>query len=132
MKFKLFPVILTAALTSVVTLFVAAHYQKNIPFLTANAHQFNLPVNYASYNDGNSVIKSGGGPVDFEPAAASSVKAVVHIKTTIKGRVVSEQPQDFGDLFGQMFGGGQQQYYIPPQIGSGSGVVISPDGYIVT
>ncbi|HXS35402.1 MAG TPA: trypsin-like peptidase domain-containing protein [Flavipsychrobacter sp.] len=131
MKFKLFPVILTAALTSVMTLFIAAHYQKNIPFLTANAHQFNIPVNYASYTEGNSVIKSGG-PVDFEPAAASSVKAVVHIKTTIKGRVISEQPQNYGDLFDQMFGGGQQQYYIPPQIGSGSGVVISPDGYIVT
>jgi serine protease Do len=34
------------------------------------------------------------------------------------------------DLFTQLFG--QQQYVVPSQQGSGSGVVISPDGYIVT
>jgi Do/DeqQ family serine protease len=127
MKFKLFPVILTAALTSVITLFVAAHYQNKIQFFAA-ASQHSLPVNYAGYTEGNGAIRSVP-PVDFQPAAEAAVKAVVHIKTSTKGRTVTTQPQ-MDDFFGQLFG--QRQYYIPPQMGSGSGVVISPDGYIVT
>ncbi len=124
MKFKLFPVVITAALTSVLTLFIAGHYQHQFPVF-ANGHQ-NLPVNYTSY--GNTTVPSGTAPTGFENAAEASVKAVVHIKTTTKARtVVAEDPND---IWGNIFG--QRQYYIPQQMGSGSGVVISPDGYIVT
>lgn len=126
MKFKLFPVIITAALTSVITFSIAAHFQHQGPF--SNSNETGIPVHYANY--GNTVTGSTG-PVNFEDAAASSVKAVVHIKTTTQGRtVVAQAPDMFGDMFGNMFG--ERQYYIPPQMGSGSGVVISPDGYIVT
>ncbi|OJW84391.1 MAG: hypothetical protein BGO69_11610 [Bacteroidetes bacterium 46-16] len=127
MKFKLFPVVITAALTSVLTLGIAARYQNHIPFVTSQ--NTTLPVNYASYTDGSTVLKNNAGAVDFQNAAEGSVKAVVHIKTTTKARaVVADDP--FSQMFGDMFG--QRQYYIPPQMGSGSGVVISPDGYIVT
>lgn len=126
MKSKLFPVILTAALTSASTVFLTARYQDDLPAFARNEVQ--PPVNYASYNS-NAVTTRGAAPVDFQPAAEASVKAVVHIKTQINARAVANDP--FGnDFFGDLFG--RRQMYMPPQQGSGSGVVISPDGYIVT
>ncbi len=128
MRFKLFPVVLTAAVTSVLTLGIAARFHNHLPFVTAQ-NENQLPVNYASYTDGGPTLRSSAGAVDFQNAAEGSVKAVVHIKTTTNARaVVADDP--FADLFGDMFG--QRQYYMRPQMGSGSGVVISPDGYIVT
>lgn len=122
MKFKLIPVVLTAAITSVCTLFIAAKYQDRLPFASSQANS--LPVNYAGYKfTGASSVP----PADFEQAASASVQAVVHIKTQTKGRTVTARS---GDFFEQFFG--PQQYYMPPQMGSGSGVVVSPDGYIVT
>lgn len=128
MKFKLFPVVLTAAITSVLTLGVAARFQHHS--LLGSAQERNaLPVNYASYTDGGPTLRNNPAAVDFQNAAEGSVKAVVHIKTTTKARtVVATDP--FADLFGDMFG--ERQYRMAPQMGSGSGVVISPDGYIVT
>ncbi len=123
MKSKLFPVILTAALTSVMTMFAVSHFRPNLPYFTAAGTPRTLPVNYASYN--NSTTPTA--PVRFEDAAQSSVKAVVHVKTTIAER---RGVYDNNDMFSQLFG--PQQYMIPQQQGSGSGVVISADGYIVT
>jgi len=126
MKFKLIPVVLTAALTSVTTLFIAGKFQDDLPFMQKETR---LPVNYAGFNTSD-MVKSVP-PADFESAAAASVQAVVHIKTQTKGKtIVANDPFFDNDFFGNMFG--QRQYYIPPQQGSGSGVVISPDGYIVT
>jgi Do/DeqQ family serine protease len=73
--------------------------------------------------------------VDFSYAAAKVTPAVVHIKSTIKagsrgGRAQSIPPQlreFFGDQFGQLEPQNQQ-----PSMGSGSGVIISDNGYIVT
>lgn len=126
MKSRILPVVLTAALTSLGTFFLAARYGNQNPLFTTNNTQ-QLPVNYAGLGD--RPIASGAAPVDFQAAAEASVKAVVHIKTTIKSRtVVATDPMEqfFGDMFGQ------RQYTLPPQMGSGSGVVVSPDGYIVT
>ncbi len=122
MKLKFIPVVLTAALTSVFTLFIAGKYQDRLPFVSSEVK--NLPVNYANYKF---VGASSIPPADFEQAASASVEAVVHIKTQTKGRKVTART---GDFFEQFFG--PQQYYMPPQMGSGSGVVVSPDGYIVT
>lgn len=122
MKFKLLPVILTAAMTSVVTLFVVSRFQTNVPYFSMAESK--TPVKFASY-DNNAV--SGSGIVSFEAAAANSVKAVVHIKTTTQGRTVIANSND---MFSRLFG--PQQYYIPPTQEAGSGVVISADGYIVT
>lgn len=123
MKFKLFPVILTASVTSVATLFAVSHFQQSVPYI-GMAQNRQLPVSYASYN-GASVAA----PVNFENAAEGAVKAVVHIKTSTSGRIVTDN--SMGDVWSQLFGQ-QRQFYIPPQMGSGSGVVVSSDGYIVT
>ena len=122
MKSKLIPVILTAAVTSVMTFMAASHFRDSVPYFTA-ATSNQLPVNYASYSGAPSPA-----PANFEMAAESSIKAVVHIKTATQARLVTGS--DPNDVFSQLFG--QRQYYIPSQQGSGSGVVISPDGYIVT
>ena len=80
-------------------------------------------------------------PVDFEKAAEAAVPSVVHIKTIIKARQVAGRGQQnpFGDMFGnddmlkKFFGdGGGQQFSQPEQRASGSGVIMSSDGYIVT
>ena len=82
-------------------------------------------------------------PVDFEKAAGAAVPSVVHIKTTTKfkevaGRQGQGDDQDpFGgmnnDLFRRFFGEGEGRAMPQPdQKASGSGVIISGDGYIVT
>lgn len=82
-------------------------------------------------------------PIDFEKAASAAVPSVVHIKTTTKfkqvsGRVAPGQEQDpfggmsGGDLFRRFFGEGDGRELQQDQKASGSGVIISPDGYIVT
>lgn len=123
MKPKLIPVIFTAAITSLVTFFIASHYLRQD--ITIAAAERQLPVNYTGFTGENN---NSTGHVDFVNAAESSVKAVVHVKSTTKARVV--QGNNVGDVFSQLFG--PRQYYIPSQVESGSGVVISPDGYVVT
>ena len=67
---------------------------------------------------------------DFTVAAEKTVNAVVHVKTTYKQNNVNQPSmQDF--FFGNPFGGGQFGQRMP-QMASGSGVIISTDGYIVT
>jgi len=120
MKSKLIPVILTAAVTSVMTIFAVSHFQHNAPYFTAVNESPVTQVKYAGF-DNTPTINSG--PANFEAAAASSVKAVVHVKTMINAHIVQSN-----DFFSQFYGPRQ----TPAQEGSGSGVVISPDGYIVT
>ncbi|RYD51835.1 MAG: PDZ domain-containing protein [Sphingobacteriales bacterium] len=127
MKSRILPVVLTAAATSLVTLFAANQFPEVAHKLSPTYSSRQLPVNYVDYGDNSTTVRSAA-PVDFQAAAEASVKAVVHIKTTTKPttRVVR-------DPFMEMFGfDGNQIQRIPPQMGSGSGVVISPDGYIVT
>ncbi|HQE12296.1 MAG TPA: trypsin-like peptidase domain-containing protein [Flavipsychrobacter sp.] len=123
MKLKLFPVIITAAITSLITFFLFAKFQDKLPFAVEATNS--MPVNYANYK---LVGAQGVPPADFEQIASASVQAVVHVKTQTKGRTVIAKSDD--DFLNQFFG--PQQYYLPPQTGSGSGVVVSPDGYIVT
>ena len=69
---------------------------------------------------------------DLTYAAEKSVHAVVHIQTMIKNQVYGGgSGNPFFDFF---FGDRGQQYQQEPQYtrASGSGVIISPDGYIVT
>ncbi|MDE3252704.1 MAG: trypsin-like peptidase domain-containing protein, partial [Bacteroidota bacterium] len=95
-----------------------------------------VPVNYAGFFGNNN---NSSPVVDFTPAATSATPAVVHIKTKTKARQVSNNSQQrfrnpfsdlFGDDLGGFFGGGPRM--IPEQRASGSGVIITDDGYIVT
>lgn len=97
-----------------------------------------LPVNYAGFFDKNNIP---AGPVDFTAASTAATPAVVHIKTRTKERQVTnnlpKRRNPFSDLFGDDdpfsdFFGGPRTSIIPEQRASGSGVLISNDGYIVT
>ncbi|UPT71469.1 MAG: trypsin-like peptidase domain-containing protein [Flavobacterium sp. JAD_PAG50586_2] len=82
----------------------------------------NSIVTTASNNYGRNVGFSTEG-VDFTTAAENTVHTVVHVKN-VSMRTVSDPIMEF--FYGSR--GGQQQ----EQIGTGSGVIISQDGYIVT
>ena len=75
-------------------------------------------------------------PVDLTQAAENSLHAVVHIKSTQQAKEQTVTVRDpFAEIFGDIFGnGGRQQRRVQtqPRVGSGSGVIISKDGYIVT
>ena len=83
-------------------------------------------------------------PVDLTYAAEKSLPSVVHILSTKNSKVqtVEVESDPFSDFFGDPFGffgnpqgnGGKQKRSVrtPKQQGSGSGVIISADGYIVT
>jgi serine protease Do len=80
-------------------------------------------------------INVPGNPGDFTYAAEKSTPAVVHIKTKAKQRP-RQQMNPFEDLFGgfgdPFGGGGRRQSPQQQPEASGSGVIISADGYIVT
>ena len=82
------------------------------------------------------------GSVDFTQPAAAALPTVVHIKTKTNAKQVSnnlpknQRPKNpFSDFFGddmmeEFFG--NRKGYVPEQRASGSGVIISADGFIVT
>ena len=69
---------------------------------------------------------------DFTYAADMAVHAVVHIRSTVNER--SSGRGEYFDPFEFFFGNGRgfQERTPRPRSGSGSGVIISTDGYIVT
>lgn len=83
-------------------------------------------------------------PVNLTYAAEKSLPSVVHILSTKNSKVqtVEVENDPFSDFFSDPFGffgnpqgnGGKQRRSVrtPKQQGSGSGVIISADGYIVT
>ncbi|WP_257669557.1 trypsin-like peptidase domain-containing protein [Parapedobacter tibetensis] len=79
------------------------------------------------------VVSSTGNP-DFTQAAAVVAPAVVNIKTTYAARQSrGGGGQDPLDLFEEFFGmPRQRQQRAQPAQATGSGVIISDDGYIVT
>ena len=81
-------------------------------------------------------------PVDLTFAAEKALPAVVHIRYVQNSKVqtVEVESDPFSDFFGDFFGspgrgnGGKQkrQVQTPKREATGSGVIISADGYIVT
>lgn len=69
---------------------------------------------------------SYSGMVDFTAAASATVDAVVHVKIRSQYTVV-ENP-----IYNFLFGRPNYQQQEMPVVASGSGVIISRDGYIVT
>lgn len=70
---------------------------------------------------------------DLTDAADKSIHAVVHIKSTAKGKtaVVRRAPDIYDFFFGDGMGR-EQRVQTQPKVGFGSGVILSADGYIVT
>ncbi|MBP4138297.1 trypsin-like peptidase domain-containing protein [Flavobacterium geliluteum] len=101
---------------------------------TLGAYKLLFDSNGSVFGKGNSVvtlapesytknIAYAGEAVDFTEAADKTVHSVVHVKN-VSRRTVTNPMLEF--FYG--YGGAQQQ----EQVGTGSGVIISEDGYIVT
>jgi serine protease Do len=93
-----------------------------------------IPANYAGFNG----LTENNAAVDFTAAAQAASPATVHIKTKATRSVSNNLPRrsPFGDLFPDLqdfFGDGfGERYRSIPQMASGSGAIISEDGFIVT
>lgn len=87
---------------------------------------------YYANNPGEEIMSSTGNP-DFTQAAAAVSPGVVHIQVTVSSRNSGGGGGSPFDMFEEFFGVPQQRRgQGRPMTASGSGVIISPDGYIVT
>jgi serine protease Do len=125
-------IILLSGSTAVATLWGYNHFMVPKTY-TYSQDSSKIPVNYAKFFNGEN--KFSGGPVDFTDAASIAIPATVHIKTKTNRIASNNLPRKnpFSDLFGidpdDFFGDRSRSM---PEMASGSGVIISEDGYIVT
>ena len=108
-----------AAVSAGVSCLYVKHYGNNEKIIIQETQQ--APVQYSAYTH-------DGEPVDFTYAADKSVNAVVHVMTTYE-----VQQSQMSDPFLEYFFG-ERNFQQAPQKrqASGSGVILSKDGYIVT
>lgn len=101
-----------------------------------------IAFSVAAFNKAGAATPAGQ-PVDLTYAADKALPSVVHIKYVQNSKVktvnVESDPfsdffsDPFGDFFGRGNGGTRQrQVQTPKRTATGSGVIISSDGYIVT
>lgn len=117
-----FSTIAISALVSGLTASGVLYYTQNNSNSVFSS-QIPRPLHYASYSVPENAI-------NFTNAAERSVNAVVHVTT--ETQVNNFHNSNFYDPFHDFFFGPQRQQKSQPQVGSGSGVIISEDGYIVT
>ena len=134
MKLKqILAVVLISATTTLVTL---VGYRKftvddSYVYKTGATDSGKIPINYAGFNG----ITGANASIDFVPAASAAIPATVHIKTKTNRTASNNLPRrsPFGDMFDldldDFFG---DRLRSQPQMASGSGAIISEDGYIVT
>lgn len=85
-------------------------------------------VNFSNY-DNKAVAPIG---MNFVDAAKLVTPGVVHIRSTVQQNA-SRTQNPFDDYFREFFGEPRgRQYQQRPSVGTGSGVIISHDGFIVT
>ncbi len=140
---KLKQIFFTVAISAVTAIAVIWGYSTFFVEKDTYAGQQNgvIPANYkyTGLLDGNT---PPGNTVDFTAPAQAATPAVVHIKTktnakqannSLPKRSPNNPFSDFfdDDMFNQLFGG-RGRGIIPEQRASGSGVIVSEDGYIVT
>lgn len=130
MKWKqILAIVLISAATSGLTMWGYNHLGHETYVYAKEGDSGKIPANYAGFNG-----VQGSGPVDFSPAAEAAIPATVHIKTKATRTVSNNLPRNnpFGDLFPDLDDFFGDRYRSIPQMASGSGAIISEDGYIVT
>ena len=133
---KLKQIVFTVLISAATAVGVIYAYNTFVTKPVAIQDGVKIPANYAGLFNGNNIP----GPVDFEQPSKIAVPAVVHITTVIgKAEASNNLPRKsnpFGglvpdDFFDDFFGNGPNMRSIP-QRASGSGVIVSQDGYIIT
>ncbi|NLU30074.1 MAG: Do family serine endopeptidase [Bacteroidales bacterium] len=124
-------IVIVAILSSVITLFGYNTVTKNNSKGILNSSGSVRQSEYADSFDQDKNVRLANlttqqGYPDFTEAAAKSVNGVVHVK------VKSVSQQQYMNPFDFFFGFGERNTQPREQIGFGSGVIISKDGYIIT
>lgn len=132
---QILTIIIVAALSATVALLGYDYMQKR----NVNSKHSNGVVSEFSQNFGQGFnqdnvrltnLMTADGYPDFTEAAQKTIHGVVHVKTT---KAPSKRRQQYVDPFEFFFGFGNREPGPPqPQVGFGSGVIISKDGYIIT
>ncbi len=126
-------VLIAAILGSVFTLSINFFLEKK----HSGSFQYVAPKTPVSFA-GNTGKQLAAGTIDFTAAAEKTVHAVVHIKSASVVNHLVYGYQKYYDPMQELLGISRGSYSRVPQnkqelkITSGSGVIISPDGYIVT
>jgi Do/DeqQ family serine protease len=116
---KILTLILVSVLGGVITLSAYKLFLEDDALVVNNTKE--LPVFVPAKYDVKTANLINTESPNFVTAADKTIHAVVHVKNT----AVISAPGSFEDLF---FGRRSER----AQIGTGSGVIISPDGYIIT
>lgn len=117
---KILTLILVSALGGIMTLSAYKYFLEEDHHGATKAKS---ESNLSYFPTSNTAVASYGTlyAPDFTEAAENAVHAVVHVKNT----TISRAPMTLQDLF---MGRSTER----AQVGTGSGVIISPDGYIIT
>jgi len=133
-------VVLLSVLSAFAGMWIYGRYFRHDTTAIAGSADGKVPFNYAGFFDAKGNMAD---PTDFTQASQTAIPAVVHIKTKIPAKKItndlpnsrsnrSRSYDPFEDFFGDFFGGRIGPQIQPEQRASGSGVIISQDGYIVT
>ena len=107
-----------------VTAYVIKNNDSKSVFSEKQENAFKQPVHMAMFNG------AAAENTDFTYAAEKTVHAVVHIQVTSTVSAGRQYMDPFEFFFG--FGNSQRPRQQQQRVGSGSGVIISTDGYIIT
>jgi len=117
---KILTLVLVSVLGGAITLLAYKTFIDNNQIVhTAQTDQLPITIPVNNSASANFIPENN---IDFTMAAEKTIHTVVHVKSTTLGK---SGQMTFEDLF---YGRSPQRY----QVGTGSGVIISPDGYIIT
>ena len=109
--------LLVSLISSLLSIFIYINFFQINKITDISERPQLIPASY-SYNVGNSDFQK----TDFTNAAEKTINAVVHVKNT------STQDDQYSWLYRNFYGMDSER----ERIGTGSGVIVSPDGYIIT
>ncbi len=129
-NFKNYLLALIFSIIGGITSITGYEYFKEEKSITTS--NYNENVKFANYIfDTTDVVVPEG--LNFIYTSKKTTPAVVHIRTIFEGRT-SNIPNPFEDMFRDFFGEryNYQEREAPKRRGSGSGVIMTDDGYIIT